>query len=368
MQSLLPANIAPIVTMKNNLLSRGFLLVLVVGSLVACYFVFRPFLAEILVAAILATIFYKPFTWLSKKLGGKRKIAALAMCILILTVIIAPLAEVIVLAAKESVSAYTQTSEYFSKTDWSALVQASPLKKIDGLDLSSSNIQNFVMDILQKSSNWLMNSAAGVVRGTTDFVISILFIIITMFFFFLDGEVLLGKLMYLTPLPNKYDRAIFKKFQDVSLSFIVSTFVVAVAQGIACALGFFIITLPFFFNVPLPIFFAGLAAAFFSLIPLIGAWLIWVPGTVYLLLTGHVWAAIFLTLWGLLIIHPIDNVLRPLIIHKKAEVHPIFLLFSILGGIVLFGIWGLIIGPLVVAVTVTIFHIYELEYKNILEK
>jgi len=104
------------------------------------------------------------------------------------------------------------------------------------------------------------------------------------------------------------------------------------------------------------------------MIPFFGAWVIWLPAAIYLLAFGDFSAAIFLAVWGLAIIHPIDNVVRPFIIQKKAEVHPIFLLFAILGGIMLFGFWGLIIGPLVVAVTVTIFHIYELEYKNVLEK
>jgi predicted PurR-regulated permease PerM len=224
------------------------------------------------------------------------------------------------------------------------------------------------MDFIQKSSNWLVGGAAGIIKSTTSFIFSVLLIIVTMFFFFIDGKEMLEKLMHLTPLPNKYDRTIFKKFQDVSLSFIVSTFIIALIQGFACWLSFFIIGLPFLFNVPLPAFFAGIAAAFFSFIPLLGAWLIWVPGAIYLLLTGHIWAAIFLAFWGFLIIHPIDNVLRPMFLRKKAEVHPIFLLFSILGGIALFGFWGLVIGPLIVAVTVTIFHIYELEYKNVLEK
>ena len=354
--------------MNNNLLSRGFLIILVIASLVACYFVFRPFLADIMMAAILATIFYRPFEWLAKKLGNRRKIAALIMCILIVAVVIVPLVNLIILAAKESVVAYGQTTEFFNKTDWSALAKSSSLLKIKGLNLSNVNIQSFAMDLVQKISNWLVNGATGFIKGTTNFVFSLLLIIITTFFFFIDGKKMLGKIMRLTPLADKYDQAIFKKFQDVSLSFIVSTFIIAIIQGFACWLGFFIITLPFFFAIPLPAFSAGIAAAFFSLIPLLGAWLIWLPGAIYLLLTGQIWAAIFLALWGLLIIHPIDNILRPLIMRKKAEVNPIFLLFAILGGIALFGFWGLIIGPLIVAVTITIFHIYELEYKNVLEK
>jgi predicted PurR-regulated permease PerM len=224
------------------------------------------------------------------------------------------------------------------------------------------------MDFIQKSSNWLVSGAAGFIKGTTNFIISIFFIIITTFFFFVDGKKMLEKLMRLTPLSNKYDRDIFKKFQDVSNSFIISTFVVALCQGLACWVGIFIITLPFLFNVPMPAVFLGIVAAFLSLIPLLGPWLIWLPAAIYLFIIGHAGAAIFLAIWGISVISTVDNIVRPLILHKKAEVSPIFLLFAILGGIALLGFWGMIIGPLIVAVAITIFHIYELEYKDILEK
>jgi predicted PurR-regulated permease PerM len=354
--------------MKKNLLSKSFLITLVVASLVACYFVFRPFLSEILTAMILATIFYRPFEWLARKLGGHRNIAATIMCLAIVLIVIIPLINIFILGAKESITAYGQAADFFNKTDWSMVIKSSPLAQIQGLNLTTESIQSFVMDLIQKSSNVLMGSAAGFIKGTTNFIISMIFIVLSMFFFFVDGKRMLEKLMALTPLPNKYDRTIFKKFQDVSFSFIFSTFIVAIIQGFACWLGLFIISLPFFFNLPTPALFAGVVAAFLSMIPFLGAWLIWLPAAIFLLATGHVGAAIFLTIWGIAIIHPVDNIIRPLILRKKAEVHPIFLLFSILGGIALFGFPGLIIGPLIVAVTITIFHIYELEYKDELEK
>lgn len=273
-----------------------------------------------------------------------------------------------ILAAKESVTAYSQVSEFFGKTDWNSIIEKSRLPIVKEIGLNSGNVKSFVIDAVQKSSNWMMNSAAGLIKGTTGFFASLIFIILTMFFFFIDGKKILEKIMHLTPLPNKHDREIFKKFQDVSHSFFVSTFVVALCQGLACWIGVFIITLPFLFNVPLPVVFLAISAAFLSLIPFFGPWLIWLPTSIYLFATGHIGAAIFLAIWGMGVISTIDNIVRPLMMRKKANVNPIFLLFAILGGISLFGLWGIIIGPLIVSVTITIFHIYELEYKDVLEK
>jgi predicted PurR-regulated permease PerM len=354
--------------MNKDSLSKGFLIALVIAALVACYFVFRPFLSEITIAAILATIFYRPFGWLAARLGGKRKIAAIIMCTLIVLIVILPLTDLIFLAAKQSFTAYGQISDFIGKADWNSIIDKSQLSKIKGVNFSSDSIHNFVMDTVQKSGNWVMGAAANFIKSMTNFVVSLIFILLTMFFFFLDGKGMLEKLMHLTPLPNKYDREIFKKFKDVSHSFIVSTFVVSLCQGFACWIGMFVVTLPFIFNVPLPAIFLAIAAAFLSLIPFFGPWLIWLPTSIYLLATGHVGAAIFLAIWGISVISTIDNIVRPLIMRKKANVNPVFLLFSILGGIALFGLWGIVIGPLVISITITILHIYELEYKNVLEK
>jgi predicted PurR-regulated permease PerM len=354
--------------MNKNLLSKGFLITLVILAIVACFFVFRPFLSDILIASILATIFYRPFEWLAGKLGGRKKISAVVMCILVVLVIIIPLTNLGLLAAKESVTAYGQISEFLNKVNWGNLIDKSKIPKIKGIDFNSDSIQSFVTDVVQKSGNWVVGEAASFVKGTTNFFISLVFILLTMFFLFLDGKEMLQSLMHLTPLPNKYDREIFKKFKDVSRSFIISTFAVAFCQGLACWIGVFIITLPFFFNAPLPIVFLAIGAAFFSMIPFFGAWLIWLPTAIYLFFTGHIGAAIFLAIWGICVISTIDNVVRPLIMHKQANVNPVFLMFSILGGISLFGLWGIIIGPLIISVTITILHIYELEYRSVLEK
>jgi predicted PurR-regulated permease PerM len=181
-----------------------------------------------------------------------------------------------------------------------------------------------------------------------------------MFFFFVDGKNMLKKLMYWSPLKNSYDMEIFKKFRSVSYTVFVTTFVTAGAQGIIGAIGFIIIGLPAFF--------AGILMGFLSLLPYIGSAFIYVPVGVYLLLVGEIGKGIFLLAWGAIVIGNTDNILRGYMIKGKAQVNPIFIIFSILGGITLFGFWGVIIGPLIISIAVTVLHIYELEYTNSLDK
>jgi predicted PurR-regulated permease PerM len=136
--------------------------------------------------------------------------------------------------------------------------------------------------------------------------------------------------------------------------------VTALAQGLVGAIGFMIIGFPAFFT--------GILIGFTSLLPYIGSIVIYVPIGIYLLLTGQIWQGIFILLWGMIIIGNTDNIIRTYMIQGKAHVNPVFVFFSIMGGILLFGFWGVVIGPLIISLAITIFHIYELEYGLVSEE
>jgi len=351
--------------MPKNL-TKPFLLILVLLVIVGCYLVFRPFLTEILVAAILASIFYVPFSRFAKFLKGRRNLAALLMCLLLLVIIILPSVKLAVYAGEKSVIAYNATVEFFNthsfnEVSQSDLFQRGPLRflNLDRIDLTNSAVKETVLNVLEKSSNWLISGASLAIKQTTTFLVSLVLIIITMFFFFVDGRRMLTRLMYLSPLPNKYDEEIFHKFRSVSYTIFVSTFVAALAQGVVAAIGFAI--------VGFPAFLAGVVVALLSLLPYVGSMIFYVPVGIYYFLVGDIWQGIFILLWGFLVIGTVDNIIRAYMIKDRAEVNPIFVLLSILGGIVLFGFWGVVLGPLIVALAVTIFHIYELEFCGSLE-
>lgn len=345
--------------MNKFLTSKVFITAMVIIILIACYLIFKPFLVEILVAMVLVSIFYRPYEWLVSKIKSKkvgRQIASLIMCLLVVLIIIIPLTNLIIIAAQKSVLAYADTIKFLNEADWNGAI----LEKAHLFGISKENLQGAIVEVAKKSSNWLVSGAASLLKGTTNFLISLILIIFTMFFFFVDGKTMLEKVMHWTPLPNKFDKEIFKKFRDVSYSTFVSTFVVAIVQGFLGALVFVI--------VGLPAFFAGIAMAFLSILPYVGAFIVWFPVGIYLLVTGQIWQGVFMLLWGVIVVSNIDNIIRAYMIKGKAEMHPIFVIFSILGGIVLFGFWGVVIGPLVISIAVTIMHIYELEYKQVLEK
>jgi predicted PurR-regulated permease PerM len=346
--------------MDRPFITKAFILILFVTILYACYLIFRPFLIEILAATILVSIFYTPYESLAKRLKGRKRLAALIMCLLVSLLVIVPLTNVIVYAAQRSVVAYNGITDYIESGSYSELVNNPLLKSSYDFVLGNENVKGLIIDIAKRVNDWFVSGATTFIKGTTNFFISLILIIFTMFFFFVDGKKMVEKIMHWTPLPNKYDRELFNKFRDVSYSTMVSTFVTAIAQGIIGAIAFIV--------VGLPAFFAGVAMTFFALLPYIGTAFVWFPVGIYLLVVGKIWQGIFLLVWGAGVVSTTDNLIRAYIIKGKAQVHPIFIIFSILGGISLFGFWGIVFGPLIISLAVTILHIYEMEYGAELEK
>ena len=219
--------------MTRNL-AKPFLLILVFLVLFGCYYIFRPFLTEIFVAIILVSIFYRPFEYLVKKFKGRKNMAALLMCLILVLVIVLPAIRGAIYAGQKSVVAYSQAVEFFNKNDLGDVfsngsLQDGALKylNLDGLTAQNEQVKGFFLDILKRSSNWLISGATLAVKGTTNFIVSLVLIIIAMFFFFIDGKEMVNKLMRLSPLPDKYDKEIFHKFRAVSYTTFVSTFLVA---------------------------------------------------------------------------------------------------------------------------------------------
>lgn len=342
----------------DKYINKGFLLLLLAGVVYACYLIFEPFLIEILVAAILTSIFYKFYLWVSKKLGGSRKTASLITCLFVVLIVIVPLVNLLIFSAQESIGAYREISNFLDHKIEQGTVNQILERGEEVLGISGDNLKGAVVEAAKRLSNVLVDGAASLTKGTINFIISLAVIIFTMFFFFIDGEKMAKRIMDWIPLSNKYNEEIFKKFRDVSYSTVLATFVTAIGQGAVAAIGFII--------VGVPAFFLSVLIAFLSLIPYIGSGLAWGPVGIYLLLIGQIWQGVFILVWGSVVVSLTDNIIRAYVIKGKSSAHPIFIIFSILGGISLFGFWGVIVGPLIISLALTVLHIYELEFKGVL--
>lgn len=339
--------------------SRIFTVVLLLAVLYFSYLFFKPYLLVIAIAGVLVAIFYPLYKKFLFWTRGKVSLSAIAVCLLVLLIIIVPFSYFAFFLAQRSIEAYSTLSPSINGGVLE-FVDAQLIERLDFIDPQVFDVRQTIIDSVIAVRGAILTGATALVRGTTGFVFGLILTLFTMYYLFIDGPALLRRVMRLTPLSNKYDKLIWNKFRDVSHTVMVSTFVTAVAQGVVGAIGFLI--------VGFPAVIASILMAIASLIPYVGTTLVWGPIAIYLLLTGQIWQGVFLLAWGMIAIGLTDNLLRPYLIKGKAKVHPLIIFFSILGGISLMGFWGIIFGPLVVSLAVTMLHIYELEFSDILER
>lgn len=343
---------------KENF-SNIFLIAVILFSLWLCYLLIKPFLYQIIIAGILVSIFYPVYLKVLFWTRGRLALSSLIVCLLIFLLLIIPFSLFLYYLANEAIALYASLASYgagnaiyqfFNSNFW----QNVNVKAKDLID-----VQKFLMDSVTFARGYIISGATSLITGVTNFVISLVIVFFTMFFMFIEGRTLLRRLMQLTPLSNRYDKLIWMKFRDVSYTTIVASFITAFAQAFVGAVGFLIVGLS-----PL---LAGVLIFIFSFLPYVGTVIVWLPAAIYLFVIGKIWQGIFMVIWGVLVISLIDNFIRPILIKGKAQVHPMIIFFSIFGGISLLGIWGVIFGPLVIALASTVLHIYELQYSDVLE-
>ena len=347
-------------------ISSAFLLTLVIGALAASFLLFRPFATVILLAAVLAAIFYPAFLALKRRLRSTNLAAAIS-CLLVIFCFVLPVALIISLLVKQTLDLYLvserlvvngEFAEFFS---W---ISALPI-----IGKAGDFFQNFVLEenldlvgrvagAAQSVSSWLVTQTTTALSSIAALVGKFFLLIFSIFYFFKDGAKFLKRIVHLSPLAAKHETEIFQKFLDASQSVLFGTFGTAVAQGVLGGIGFAI--------VGLQALVWGVAMAFFSLVPAIGTAMIWLPAAIFLFFLGKAGAAIFLLVWGVAVIGTADNFLRPILMKGKMEIHTLVIFFSILGGLSSFGFLGIIFGPLLVALAATVLHIYELEYHDLL--
>lgn len=347
-------------------ISQYFLFLALGVSLYFAFLIFRPFFAEILMAGIFASILYPLYKWFLTAVRGRESLAALITLVIFVLLIVIPIGNFMVLLARESADTYASMQERVLNGEFNTAVN-DLLKNFRGLqekylpfvNASDFDIKTLVLDLGGKFNSFVLSAASSLIRGTTQLITSLFFVLISMFFLLRDGHKLAEKVAYLTPLSNKYDKKVFDKFREVSRATILSSLLIGIVQGVLSGIAYYIIGFPAFF--------LGVATGVASLIPVVGTGLVMVPVLLVLFFMGKWWAFIFMAIWFV----PVglaDNVIRTLVIKGQSQIHPLLVFFSIFGGVEAFGVQGIIFGPLILAIVLTMLHIYELEYEHVLER
>ena len=345
---------------------------LIVPSLLVLYFVFRifqPFLMPIFMAVILAGLCFPAFQWVNRRLRGRTNLAALVTCLGITNLIIIPFVALAVMMAAQAAQAYQELVAALSdgRIQEMMTLRDQPyigwvFETIDQyIDLDRIDLMGSLASVLQSVSLGALRHSTAVVSGIAHLLTSFLIVIVTIFFLFRDGPALLEQVSDWTPLSDRYEGQIIKKFQEVSSATVVGSLLTAIAQGAAGGLTFFLVGIP-------NVLFWGTLTALFSLVPLVGTALVWLPWALYLFATGSTTRAIVLVVLSIVFVGGIDNVLRPALIEGKTRMHTLLVFFSIMGGISYFGIVGMVVGPIIMALGLTFLELYKIEFQEELGK
>ncbi len=327
---------------NERLQTIGFF-VLLGGAAFLAVFLFWPFLQLLALAGILAVLFNPWYLHFQKSMKSDG-LAAFLTVVLVLVIVLVPLLLIGYALYAEIISLLTNGSFSIEKE---TIVRNLPIA-LQGIG------QNFLTDIsgrLAQLAGSTVAGIAGIVSNVANFFLGIFLVFFTLYYFLKDGDKIKKFVSGIFPLSQAHETKLVDELV-ISISGVVKgSFLVALIQGCVATVGFL------FFGVPQP-YLWGAFTVLAALVPTFGTSLSLIPAILYLFLTGHTSQAIGLTIWGVLAVGLIDNVIGPRLVGKQANLHPLLVLFAVLGGIQFFGILGFLLGPIVMAVFVTLLNIY----------
>jgi predicted PurR-regulated permease PerM len=343
---------------------RNFLfLALLAVVTVAFIWTIKTFTYPIFWAAIIAGMFYPIYRLINRKLNVPNLSTAITMMITIL-VIVVPLILIGTLVVSQSIDMYNSLSQNSGsiKTGVSAAVdwvKNNPLTA--QLNIDQSVITQKFTELAQSLTSFLLNSAKSFTQNSIVFLIMLFITFYSLFFFIRDGEKLLKKLMHLCPLGDEQEKMLYNKFTSTARATIKGSLIVGLIQGTLGGLMFWIAGID-------GAIIWGILMVLLASVPGIGPYFVWLPAAIIMIILGHTWTGIGMILFGALVIGTIDNILRPMLVGKDSQMHPLLVLLSTLGGIAVFGISGFIIGPIIASLMLAFWEMYEAHYRKQLEK
>lgn len=332
--------------MKRERLQTYFFmsLLLTVGGLML-YLVF-DYLVAVAMAAVFAVLFYPLF----RKIHATVKwegLVAFSTTMLICLMVLMPIAIVTVLLLNEA-SSFASGRGAASIESIAAFV--TPLQeKINAYLPGSYEVD--VRAMAYEGVNWLTRNLGNVFASTAHAVLMLFVGLMSLYYFLKDGDRFVGALVLLSPLEDKHDRLIVEKLRLSISSVVKGSLTIALIQGVLAGVGFVI------FGLANPVLW-GSVAAIGALIPSIGTAIVLAPAAVYLFATGHAAASIGLILWGFVVVGLVDNALRPWLVGRGVNIHPLLILLSVLGGISVLGASGILFGPIILSLFLVLGDIY----------
>jgi predicted PurR-regulated permease PerM len=282
------------------------------------------------------------------------------MTVLVTLVIVLPFSVLMVSLGQEAGDAYHAFEEMIQTGRLKATLEQAKelpvlkqiLSRLDQtFNLSSLEPIDFILKNLRQISAVLLSQSSKILKGVSGFLIAFFFTLLSLYYLFKDGERLFDALKGILPIPPRERDLLIGRFRDMVNATIFGGLLIALIQGVLGGMAFWVL------GIASPLLW-GTAMALFSFIPLGGTALIWIPAALLLIIQGAVAKGIILLAIGVFIISSVDNLLRPLVVGVQTHIHPLLLFFTVIGGLQAFGMIGIITGPLIASLCLTLIEIY----------
>jgi predicted PurR-regulated permease PerM len=350
---------APSTTSQTPFQKASFLIYLLTVS-AAFLYLLQNFLMPLLLAAVFTGLTFPVYEFLLARVR-KPVIAALLTILSLLLVLVLPLIAVGAVAYEEAVGFFKGLDLNTLRTHLEAGVQ-SVRDRFPTLmqRVNTENLTGMAINGLQSGFQFILKHSADISLSLANNLLSFFLMIFIMFYFYMDGKRILERLIRWSPLKDEYERVLIEKFVSVSKGTLKGILFIGMIQGVLGGLLFWSVGL----NSPI---FLGTLMVFASLVPAVGTASIWVPVAIVQGFNGHWGAALWVVFAGGVVISSVDNFVRPILVGKDIKMHDLLVLLSTLGGLGVFGLSGLIIGPIIASLFLSIWNIFEEVFADELE-
>ena len=347
--------------------SNRLVLLLFLGlALLASFWLIRPFIEPIVLAILIGMLSYPAHDRLVEALRGRQSLASLISCLVLSLLVLIPALILMAAILKQGINYSVIVREWATMDNvhammerpWVQHVQTRLVEVLPDGALDPDTIRTRALGIAAEMGKQFAGVSTSLLGSVTRFMINFLLLLFVLFFVLRDHDALLAFLRHALPLSRSQEDMLFEEVKEVSKSALLGSLLTAVTQGVVGGFGLWLAGFPGVFW--------GAVMAFASLIPMVGTALVWGPAAIYLAITGEYQWAIFMALWGAVVVGSIDNFLRPLFM-QGASMNTVVVFFSLIGGLQVFGLMGLIYGPLIFAIALVLFKLYEKEFEGFLD-
>lgn len=348
--------------MNQESVNKTVLLLMLIGISALFLSMIQPFLMAIFLAGIFSALARPVYRRLVLKFRGHKHLASVTTLLLMIFIVLIPMMVLVGIVVGQAIDVGQSVTPWIKQ----AMDQPGEIESYLQHLPFYEQLLPYRETILQKAgqlvgtiSKFLVGGLSQATLGTVNFLFMAFVFLYTMYFFQMDGDKLVRKILYYLPLNSRDENLMLDKFTSVTRATLKGTLLIGLLQGGLAGIAFAVVGID-------NAVFWGTVMAVLSIIPSVGSALVWGPAAIILIVQGSVAGGIGLLIFCGVVVGSLDNVLRPVLVGKDTKMHELMIFFGTLGGIIMFGITGIFIGPLIASLFVTIWEIYAVAFKDIL--